>query len=190
MKEAMQMIIVLSLICAICGMALSGFRDMTAERIEYQVLTNVQGPKVKLVLEGSDNNLVTDRKKITIDGEEILLFVGKKGDKPWAIAYETVGNGFGGELKVMVGYRLDKDKLTGIQVISHKETPGVGSKVTEDQFTKGFKGVDINLKFLPKNDGGNIDAVSGASYSSRGVCEAIQKSVALYPRIKKEAAIN
>ena len=187
MKEVMQMIIVLSLICAVCGLALSGFRSMTAERIEFQVLTNVQGPKVKVVLEGSDNDLITDRKKITVDDEEILLFIGKKNGKPWAIAYETLGKGFGGDLKVMVGYDIGKDKLTGVQIISHKETPGVGSKVTEDQFSRQFKGVNIDVKFSPKTEGGDIDAITGATYSSKGVCEAIRKSIALYPTIKNQA---
>jgi electron transport complex protein RnfG len=150
------------------------------------MLTYVQGPKVKIVLEGSDNDLVTDRRKILVNGEELLLFVGKKNDKPWSIAYETVGKGFGGDLKVMVGYDLDQDKLAGIQIISHKETPGIGARVTEDQFTQTFKGVDIGLNFALKSSGGDIDAISGASYSSRGVAEAIRKSIALYPDIKKK----
>ena len=67
MKEIAQMIIVLSLISTLCGVALSGLRNMTAERIENQVLMNVQGPKVKRVLEGSENDLIADRKKITIN---------------------------------------------------------------------------------------------------------------------------
>jgi electron transport complex protein RnfG len=85
----------------------------------------------------------------------------------------------------MVGYDLALNKLTGIQVISHKETPGVGSRVSEDQFTKRFKGLDVASKFAPKNEGGDIDAISGATWSSKGVLEAVRKSVALYPEIKK-----
>ena len=185
MKEIMQMIVVLSVICTACGLALSGIRNMTAARIENQVLMNVQGPKVKRVLDGAENDLIADRKKITINGADILLFIGKKEGKDWAIAYETAGKGFGGDLTIMVGYDLALDKLTGIQVISHKETPGVGSKVSEDQFTERFKGLDMGIKFLPKNEGGAIDAISGATYSSKGVLEAIRKSVALYPEIKK-----
>ena len=187
MKEIAQMIIVLSLISTLCGVALSGLRNMTAERIENQVLMNVQGPKVKRVLEGSENDLIADRKKITINDEEVLLFVGKKDGKPWALSYETNGGGFGGDIKVMVGYDINENKLTGIQVISHKETPGIGSRVTEDQFTQKFKGVDIKVKFATKGDGGDIDSITGATYSSRGVCEAIKRSVALYPEIKKSA---
>ncbi len=187
MKEVTQMIVVLSLICTLCGIALSGFREMTAERIENQVLINVQGPRVKRVLEGSQNDLIADRKKIKIDGREILLFVGKKDGKPWAIAYETLGKGFGGDIKVMVGYDIENDKLTGIQIVSHKETPGVGSKVTEDQFTERFKGLPADLKdSSPKGIGEKVDAISGASYSSHGVYEAIGKSLKLYMEIKKK----
>ena len=185
MKEIIQMIVVLSVISTVCGLALSGVRNKTAERIENQVLMNVQGPKVKLVLDGADNDLIADRKKMKINEEEILLFIGKKQGKPWAIAYESMGGGFGGDLKVMVGYNLHEDKLTGIQIIDHKETPGVGSKVTEDQFTKTFKGIDLNTNFAIKSEGGDIDGITGATYSSRGVCEAIRKSIKRFPDIKK-----
>lgn len=187
MKEIVRMILVLSLICMVCGVALSSLRNMTADRIEYQVLMNVQGPRVKLLLQGAENDLIKDRKKISVNGKETMLFIGKKDGKPWAIAYETVGQGFGGELKVMVGYDITLDNITGMQVISHKETPGIGDRVTKDQFTRIFKGIDIAINFAPKTEGGDIDAISGATLSSRGICEAIRKSVTLYPGIKKQA---
>jgi electron transport complex protein RnfG len=85
----------------------------------------------------------------------------------------------------MVGYDLEADRLTGLQIISHSETPGIGSRVTEDTFTKQFKGMSIGLNFSTKDDGGGVDAVSGATYSSRGVCEALRESVKLYPDMKK-----
>ncbi|MBW1706525.1 MAG: FMN-binding protein [Deltaproteobacteria bacterium] len=190
MKEIVQMIVILSLICTVCGLALSGYREMTAERIENQVLMNVQGPKVKLVLEGAENDLIADRKRVTINDEQFLLFIGKKHDKDWALAYETVGQGFGGDLKVMVGYDIEQNNITGIQIISHKETPGVGSRVTKNQFTKQFKGLHIDIDIAPNQCPGEIDAISGATYSSKGVCEAIRKSIALYPEIRKQALAN
>jgi electron transport complex protein RnfG len=186
MREVTQMIVVLTVICTVCGVALSGFRDMTAERIENQILMNVQGPKVKRVLGGSENDLIADRKKIKINGEEVLLFIGKKEGKPWALAFETTGKGFGGPIKVMVGFDTHQNKITGIQIVSHKETPGVGSRVTEDQFTQRFNGLSVDIKDTsPKGIGEKVDAVSGATYSSNGVYEAIGKSLRIYPEIKK-----
>ncbi|MBW1787371.1 MAG: FMN-binding protein [Deltaproteobacteria bacterium] len=185
MKEIVQMIVVLSVICTVCGVALSGLRNFTAERIENQVLMNVQGPKVKKVLAGAENDLIADRKNITVDGKELLLFVGKKDGEDWAIAYETEGKGFGGAIKVMVGYDLELNNLTGVQIVSHRETPGIGSRVEEDQFTKGFKGLHIEIETTTGECPDEIDAISGATYSSKGVCEALRKSLALYPEVHK-----
>ena len=187
MKEIVQMIVVLTLICTVCGLGLSGIKDATEARIENQVLMNVQGPKVKKVLAGAENDLISDRRKVPFEEEEKLVFIGKKAGKDWAIAYETTGKGFGGDLVVMVGYDLEKDILTGIQIIAHKETPGVGDRVTEDQFTGTFKGLTLDLKFPPEDCPEEIDAVAGATWSSRGVCEAVKKSIMLYPELKKLA---
>jgi len=186
MREITQMIVVLSVICLACGVALSGLRTYTADRIETQILLNVQGPKVNRLLQGSTNDLLKDRRKIRIGDQDILVFVGKKQGKPWALAYETTGKGFGGNLTVMVGYDLDNDNLTGIQVVSHKETPGVGSRVTEDAFTSRFGGLHVDLQVPANQCPSEIDAISGATYSSLGVCEALRKSLALYPEVKQK----
>ena len=185
MKETIQMLVVLSLICGICALALSGVRLVTAEQIEFQVLTNVQGPKVNLVLAGAENDLIADRKKIMVDGEELLLFIGEKDGRPWAIAYESAGAGFGGDIVIMVGYELDSGDLTGIQIISHKETPGIGSKCAEDPFTHGFEGLHLDSNFTTQAEGGDVDAVTGATYSSIGVCEAVRKSVRKFDLVKE-----
>ncbi len=184
MNEQVRMVVVLTLIAGACALGLSVFKNATAERIENNILKNVQGPAVQKVLEGSENDLLADRRKVEIDGSELLVFVGKKSGRPWAIAYQCEGTGFGGEIGVMVGFDLGKDILTGIQIVSHKETPGVGSKVTEPQFTKGFSGLGLDTKFSIKADGGDIEAVTGATYSSRGTCEAVRKAVGLYPKVK------
>lgn len=185
MKQVIQMAVVLTLICTVCGVALSGIENMTAERIIQQTLLFVQGPNVKVVLEGAENDLIADRKNIEIDGEELLLFVGKKSNNPWAIAYETTASGFGGDVTIMVGYDLEQDKLTGLKVGKNSETAGIGSRVTEVQFTKQFKGLDIALEFTGGPCPSGIDAVSGATVSSTAVCEALKRSVEIYPRVKE-----
>ena len=185
MKQVIQMALVLTMICTVCGVALSGIESATKERRIYQELVNVQGPNVKIVLEGSENDLITDSNTIEVDGEEFLLFVGKKSDKPWAIAYETTATGFAGDVTIMVGYDLETNKMTGLKIGSNRETPGIGSRVTEDQFTKQFKGLDIDLEFTDAPCPNEVDAVSGATVSSTAVCEALKQSIELYPKIKE-----
>ena len=185
MKQVILMAVVLTLICTVCGVALSGIESMTAERIIQQTLLYVQGPNVEVVLDGSENDLIADRKPIEIDEDELILFVGKKRDTPWAVAYETTASGFGGDVTIMVGYDLERDKLTGLKVGTNSETAGIGSRVTEDQFTKQFKGLNIDLEFTGAPCPNGVDAVSGATVSSTAVCEALKQSVELYPRIKE-----
>ena len=184
MNEMVRMVVVLSLICGVCALALSGLRSATADQIERQILTYLEGPTVRTVLEGAENDLIEDRQKVEIDGKEMTLFVAKRDGEIWGVAYETVGSGFGGDITVMVGYDLTDDELTGVQIVSHKETPGIGSKITMDQYTRSFIGMPLSSDFRLETEGGDLDAITGATYSARGRAEAVRRSVELYPEVK------
>jgi len=186
MMQYIKMIVVLTGIAAVCGFLLSTVKQVTAVRIEEQILVNVKLPAVKTVLESSTNDLVQDRRTITIDKQEYVVFEGKKEGKTWAIAFEGKGTGFGGDIGVMVGFNLGKDILTGIGILTHQETPGLGARISETVFTDNFKNKPITAVFKVKKDKGEVDAVSGASYSSRGVCTAVQQCIAVYPALKKK----
>ncbi len=86
----------------------------------------------------------------------------------------------------MVGYDMQKDIITGIDILTHSETPGLGARVTEPMFKDNFNGRQLNANFSVKQDAGIIDGVSGATITSRAVCSAVVESVKLYPEIKKE----
>ncbi|MBD3235307.1 MAG: RnfABCDGE type electron transport complex subunit G [Candidatus Eisenbacteria bacterium] len=186
MSEIPRMLIVLTLICAACALLLSGVRSMTADQIERQILVNVQGPAVEGVLEGSENDLIADRRDVRVDDRELTVFVGKRGGDPWAIAYQTSGVGFGGDVEVIAGFDVTSDEITGLRVVMHKETPGIGSKVTEEQFTKQFDGRAIEGQHAIEPDGGDIESVTGATYSSRAAAEGLQKAAALYDEVKQQ----
>ena len=189
-KEYIKMVVVLTAIAMVCGFLLAAVKNFTAARIEQQILVNVKGPAVLRVLDTSTNDLFGDRREITIEDRKYVVFVGKKEDKIWATAFESSGGGFGGDIGVMVGFNLETDQLTGIGILTHQETPGLGARITETSFTDRFKGKPITTVFKVKKDGGDIDALSGATNSSRGVCEAISKTIKLYPAIKKKVLEN
>jgi electron transport complex protein RnfG len=184
MKEYLKMVAVLTAIAAVCGFLLAAVKKGTEKRIEEQILMNVQGPAVNSVLATSTNDLLGDRQEIAIDDQKYLVFVGKKEGKIWAFCFENSGKGYGGDIGVMVGFDINNDKLTGIGILSHKETPGLGARVTEETFTNNFKGKALTETFKVKKDNGVIDAISGATYSSRAVCIAVEKCIAVYPKIK------
>ena len=182
--ESARMILVLTVICGACGLLLAGAKHATEDRIEDQIMRYVKGPAVKKVLACATNNPVQDRKQVEVGERPMTVFIGRKGDKAAFLAYETTASGFGGEMGVMVGYEIGTDRLLGIGITSHKETPGVGSRVTQDTFTDRFVGKTLAVKFSPKKDGGEIDAVSGATFSSRAACAAVRASVKFYADVK------
>jgi len=180
MKEMISSVLVLVLICAVSALMLSGIRSSTSQQIDNQILKYVKGPEVKKVFAGFTNDPIADRVKVKMDdGSELDVFIGMVDDRA-KIAFETQANGFGGTLSLVVGIDPETETLAGIGVTTHKETPGVGSRITEEPFRKNFPGLSLDANISIKADGGVIDAVSGATISSRGACEAVRLGIKLY----------
>ncbi|MDZ7699831.1 MAG: RnfABCDGE type electron transport complex subunit G [Deltaproteobacteria bacterium] len=189
MREMMKLFIVIVIFSSLSGGVLAAIQNATKDRIEYQQLKFVKGPAINEILKGSTNNPITDRFKVTDNGEETTVFVGVFDGKPNVVALESFGKGFGGDIGVVVGVNIDTDEIVGVEVTTHSETPGVGSRAkTDASFTEQFEGLPVQDPFKVKADGGQIDALSGATISSRGVCGAVGKTSARYQRIKTDIA--
>lgn len=183
MKSIVQMILVLSLICGTAGFCLSYLKMTTASRIESQALTFVQGPAILEVFRDADNSPINDRRTFPLaDGRTINVFPSMKKGKLVGVALEQFGSGYGGDLGVVVGFNVANDTLAGIGITTMKETAGVGTRVKEHAFLKQFPGHALPVKL--RNDGGEIDAVSGATVSSKGVMGAVDSAVAVYKELK------
>lgn len=105
-----------------------------------------------------------------------------EGGKLTGVAVEQFGSGYGGDLGVVVGFRIQEDTLAGIGITSMKETAGVGTRVKEPSFLKQFPGKALPVKL--RSQGGEIDAISGATVSSNGVIGAVAKAVDVYQELK------
>jgi electron transport complex protein RnfG len=189
MNEMIKMVVVLTILSSVSGGLLAAIHDGTAAQIENQQLKFVKGPAIKTILEGSANDPIVDRFKI-VDGEtELSFFLGKFNGKANTVAFEGFGKGYGGDIGVMIGINLDDDKLIGAAVTTHSETPGLGAKSKEDpSFSLQFKGLSVDENVKVTNDGGGINAISGATITSRAVCDAVAKSLASYKRLKPQLA--
>jgi len=186
MMEIIRMVVVLSAITGLSGFILSGLKVWTDPIVEVQVLNNVQGPALKQLFLESTNDPIADRKALPkpgSEGETVTVFPAIKDGKLLAVAIEAAGKGYGGDVNVLVGFNVAKDNLLGISVTTHKETPGLGSRIQEPAYTKQFKGKDP-AKATLKKDGGDIDAVSGATFSSIGSTEAVKQASAWYAALK------
>jgi len=147
----------------------------------------VRGPAIRTILEGSSNDPLVDRFKLKDAETERSFFVGMFDGKPDTVAFESVGKGYGGKIGVMVGVKITDDKIAGVSVTTHGETPGVGSRAkTDPSFVAQFKGLSLINSFKVKGDGGKVDALSGATLTSRGISAALTQAVQIYERLKPQ----
>lgn len=185
MREMLKLFIAVVVFSALSGGVLAAIQNVTKDKIEYQQLKFVKGPTIKRIMEGCTNDPLIDRLRVVDEARDMHFFVGKFKDKPNAVAFETSGKGYGGVMGVIVGVNLENDEIIGVGVTTHSETPGVGSRTkTDPEFAVQFEGLSITEPFKVKADGGQIDALTGATISSRGVCGAVVQAGEIYKRLK------
>ena len=99
----------------------------------------------------------------------------KAGDEGYVVESMSP-NGFGGALDMMAG--VDNDgNVTGIAIISHAETSGLGSKSTDPEWQAQFKGVNGTIGVT--KDGYQINAITGSTITSRAVCDGVNTAIAV-----------
>lgn len=99
-------------------------------------------------------------------------------------AIETYTNmGFSGLIRLMVGFKPDGE-IVSVAVLEHKETPGLGTKMADSPFKDQFIGRNPgNFKLQVKKDGGEVDAITAATITSRAYCDALKRA---YETLQKE----
>jgi electron transport complex protein RnfG len=185
MRELIKMVVVLTVLSAFSGGLLASLRNSTKDKIEYQQLKFVKGPAILDIFKGATNNPLVDRFKLKDGKVDRNFFVGKFDDKTDTVAFESFGKGFGGDIGLMVGVNLNTDKILGVGVTTLSETPGVGSRAkTDPDFAAQFAGRPLMETFKVKADGGQVDALSGATVTSRGVAAGMTDAGLIYKRLK------
>lgn len=187
MREMISMVVVLTVLSAFSGGMLAAVRTGTQDKIENQVLKFQKAPAIKKILSDVSNDPLQDRFKLTDNEKEITFFVGKVDNKPQSVVFEGKGKGYGGDVGLMVGVNIETDSIIGVWVTTHSETPGLGSRAKDNpDFVSQFSGMGLDTVFAVKNDGGAIDAMSGATITSKAVCMAAKQAQELYLRLKPE----
>lgn len=88
---------------------------------------------------------------------------------------KSVPRGYAGPIEILVGIGLD-NKICGIKILSQTETPGLGNKIVEEKFLNQLLGKTVDqMRF--KKEGGEIDAISGATISSQAVVDGVREAL-------------
>lgn len=137
------------------------------------------------VLPPFDNDPLKESIKVKDErGMELEFHVGKKNGAPSGCAFVKETVGYGGKILVMVGVTKD-GKVYGVRIIDHNETIGLGSKVADEPFLIQFRDRDLKSgKWEIKKTGGDFDAVSSATISSRAVIKGVKEALEVFEKFK------
>ena len=163
MKKILGLVVSLTAISAVCAGALAYIDSITREPIKATAAANEQKAIMAVMPEGVE--------KVEPDGE---AFAGKDATGK-IVGYAAKGmdaGGYGGDIVLMVGFRADKKTLISYKVLAATETPGLGMKLSTPEFAGQFAGKD-GTSLSVKKDGGEIEAITSATITSRAVCRAI-----------------
>jgi Na+-translocating ferredoxin:NAD+ oxidoreductase subunit G len=186
MKDTLRLAIALTLIAAIAGLILSLVEAVTREPIaEQRRLETLRA--LQTVLPAFDNSPDADTVELTVGkdkkGKEIkrLFYRGRTEAELSGIAFTVRSpEGYSGNIDIMVGIDAE-GKVTGLEILTHAETPGLGDKITHEPFKSQFKGKSLdNADWRVKKDGGAFDQITGATISPRAVVKAVAAGLEFY----------
>ena len=186
MKKIVQLVAALTIISAICAAVLALVNSKTKDRIA-SLTAEKTANAAKTVLPADVK--ATDVRPDPANPALTVMIGYADAAKSKVLGYAVPGTspkGYGGEIRLMVGLTAAR-KVISYQVLAANETPGLGAKLGDAAFAKQFGGKDgPSLKV--KKDGGEIDAITGATITSRAVCEAIADACARVDRVEGKAA--
>jgi len=196
-KESSLMTLMLSLtiITLVAASALAAVYSMTKSPIEQSKLAK-KNNAIQLVLPGFDASKgKIEPIKFAFEGEKdsLTVYLAILDNAIYGAAVETFTNkAFSGRFDIMVGF--DKEgKVLGSEVLKHNETPGLGDKIdkSKNDFSLQFVGRKLNEKPLTvKKDGGDVDAITAATISSRAFCDAVDRAFSAYNSVKEHHSLS
>ncbi|MCB0474349.1 MAG: RnfABCDGE type electron transport complex subunit G [Flavobacteriaceae bacterium] len=171
-----NMLAALLIITVISGFSLGFVNDLTSgpkarARLERKIKA------LKLVLPAFTNNPVEQGITVKSDRAKDSVEIYPATENTELVGTAVIGSsdkGFSGTVKLMVGFKPE-GTINNIVVLEQKETPGLGTKMKDDKFISQFRDKNPETFVLKvKKDGGDVDALTGATISSRAFDEAVQ----------------
>ena len=183
-----RLVIVLTCISLLAALALTGVYALTKGPIE-QGQREKKEKALQAVLPDYEGS-VRDTVIVDADNEEIPvhLAIGTNGELCGAGIETYTKKAFAGRFDLMVGFDAE-GTIVNTEVIKAGETPGLGDKINKDksEFAMQFNHQNPeNFQLVVKKDGGDVDAITAATISSRAYCDAVQRAYDIFMKIKED----
>lgn len=186
-KEIIKPSLILFLVCAVITGALAYVSGVTKPIIDENNRKTEQESLAQVLPEAESFLEPKTAEALKADGFTVSdritrIYEGQKGSDSMGYVVEVSSKGYGGAIKMFVG--IDKEQnITGVLLTSHNETPGLGAKASEPGFTGQYLGAFPEKAFSvvkgKANDDSEIQAISGATITSRAVTQGVADAIAL-----------
>lgn len=191
-KDALSLVA----ITLVAGICLSFVHEVTADKIAFAEAEERNASYREVFPEASefvapdnpeDYCGATETAGVTI--EEALLAVDGDGNVLGCVISSTSANGYGGDITLSVGVDVD-NVITGMKVTSMSESPGFGSHCQDEDFQAQFKGLSGEITYTSsgKTKPNEIDMISGATFTSNAVTEAVNGALGCAEKLCKEVS--
>ena len=179
MRNILKLSASLLIIATISGTILGMIYTVTKEPIAKRVKLEEEKALKDIFSEATSFNLTTGK-------DNYAYYEVYTKNKLIGYAIDASGKGFGSTIKIKVGMNLNKT-IKAIRITSQNETPGLGTRIKRKKFTDQFINKTLKQILLKKDSSkGTIDALTGATISSRAVSEAVQKSITEFLKIERK----
>jgi len=189
MKEILNLGLRLALICGVAALLLSQVDATTREPIR-QAMLRERMAAVAAVMPPFDNAPDADRVDLTDGPGERSYWRGFQGEAPVGAAFKALsGSGYSGEIELMLGVD-GEGKVSGLRILRHTETPGLGAKYADPALlARLYAGRALaDTDWRVKADGGDLDAVTGATVTGRALAGAIGAALTQYDADRAQVA--
>jgi len=190
-ESALKIILVLVVISFLSAFLLAYVNKVTSGPIEENKKAETK-KAIGIVLSGLNNYICPEIPEETeIDNSPVKYFLAKAADSS-IVGYAIVvkgPNGFTNDFDMMIG--LDaQGSIIDTYVLDHKETPGLGDGMKTEGFKKQFRGKTLeDTQWSVKKDGGDIDALTAATITSRAFTGGVRRALLLFRKLKEETNV-
>lgn len=187
MREVVKLGLVLFIITAVAAVVLAVSNNATSDMIA-KVQNEANDAARREVLPQAESFKIIDESKMneikSKNGNILEVFIGISKDKS-IVGYtiKTATSGYGGNVEVITGISLE-GKITGIKVVKHQETPGLGANSTKPEFQSQFNDKSTDKELIVVKTGAKevneIQALTGATITSRSVTTGVNSAISIY----------
>ena len=174
-EPAFSLFIIAALVTALLGLV----RNLTLEPIETQRKKTLEKTMKEVLSEAEDFRELNANIAGNPGGSMVRAFEGLRENETIGYVLELAPSGYSGTISIMVGISKTEEKITGMRVMKHTETPGLGSLAVKESFYRKFDGKKlVPIKVVRASPGDDeIEAITSATITTKAVTGAVNEAI-------------